>query len=64
MTPEKRIDAALDSVLIFTGVTVADYKDTPPALRAMREAMRKIMSDSYIDGSTAVHNAMMRKDKK
>lgn len=50
MTPEERIDAALDSVLIFTGMTLFDYENYPAQLKGMREAMRKIMSDSFNDG--------------
>lgn len=50
MTPEQRIDAALDSVLTAAGSGLRYYK-SPRELAAMREAMRKIMAASYIAGS-------------
>ena len=49
MTPQERIDAALDSVLRASGSALKHYT-TPPTLEKMREAMRKVMSDSYIAG--------------
>lgn len=54
MTPEERIDAALDSVLREAGSALKNYttKITLNRLR-MREAMRKVMADSYIAGSNA-----------
>lgn len=54
MTPEERIEAALDSVLREAGPTLKNYttKITLNRLR-MREAMRKVMADSYIAGSNA-----------
>lgn len=64
MTPEERIDAALDSVLIFTGMTLFDYESHPAQLKGMREAMRKIMSDSYIQGSHDARDAIIVNDKK
>lgn len=49
MGAQERIDAALDSVLKASGSALRYY--TPGTLDKMREAMRKIMSSSYIDGS-------------
>lgn len=57
MTPEQRIDAALDSVLRASGSSLKHYT-LPGTLEAMREAMRKVMSDSYIQGSNDCHKAM------
>lgn len=50
MTPEQRIDEALDSVLKASGSALKHYS-MPLTLANMREAMRKIMSDSYMQGS-------------
>jgi len=50
MTPEERIDAALDSVLKASGSALRHYT-MPKTLADMREAMRKVMSDAYIKGS-------------
>jgi hypothetical protein len=60
MTPEERIDAALDSVLTITsGSTMRYYKTLfPTRSKKMREAMRKIMVYSYIQGSNDAHDAM------
>lgn len=56
MTPEQRIDAALDSVLKAAGTALRHY--TMPGSRdRMREAMRQIMSEAYIQGSNDAHNA-------
>ena len=56
MTNEQRIDAALDSVLKAAGTSLRHY--TMPGSRdRMREAMRKIMSESYIQGSNDAHKA-------
>ncbi|WP_285275276.1 hypothetical protein [Halopseudomonas bauzanensis] len=57
MTSEQRIDAALDSVLRASGSALRHYT-MPSTLEAMREAMRKVMSDSYIRGSNDCHKAM------
>jgi len=51
MTPEQRIDEALDSVLKASGSALR-YYTMPSTLADMREAMRKVMSDSYIAGSS------------
>jgi len=50
MTPEQRIDEALDSVLKASGSALKHYS-MPLTLNNMREAMRKIMWDSYLQGS-------------
>ena len=49
MTPEQRIDAALDSVLKASGSALRHYT-MPKTLADMREAMRKVMFDEYIRG--------------
>lgn len=48
MTPEQRIDAALDAVLRAAGSRLAYYM--PETRVGMREAMRTIMSNAYIAG--------------
>ena len=50
MTPDERIDAALDAVLKASGSGLRFYT-CAHILSAMREAMRKVMSESYILGS-------------
>ena len=57
MTPEQRIDAALDAVLKASGSALKHYT-MPATLNNMRDAMRKIMSDSYISGSNDNFEAM------
>lgn len=57
MSPEERLDAAIDSVLRAAGSRLAHYT-MPATLENLREAMRKIMSQSYIDGSNDAHKAM------
>lgn len=57
MTPEEKIDAAIDSVLKASGSALKNYT-LPKTLADMREAMRKIMADSYIQGSNDNFNAM------
>lgn len=42
MTPEQRIDDALDSVLRASGSALKHYT-MPKTLNEMREAMRKVM---------------------
>jgi len=49
VTPEQRIDAALDSVLKASGSALRHYT-MPKTLADMREAMRKVMFDEYIRG--------------
>ena len=58
MTPEQRIDANLDAVLIAAGSGL-HYYTVPSSIENMREVMRKIMSDSYIRGSNDNFDAMM-----
>ena len=57
MTPEQRIDEALDKVLRASGSKLAHY-NMPSSLEAMRSAMREIMSESYIAGSNDCFEAM------
>jgi hypothetical protein len=56
MTPEQRVDEALDAVLKASGSALKHYT-VPANLERMRKAMRKIMSDSYIAGSNAAIDA-------
>ena len=53
MTSEQRIDAALDSVLKAAGSSLKIFTVhlDPARVPLMREAMRKVMSESYIKGS-------------
>ena len=59
MTPDQRIDAALDSVLKASGSALEHYT-MAKTLTDMREAMRKVMSDSYIQGSNDNFEAMKK----
>lgn len=59
-TPTQRIDDNLDSVLRAAGSRLANYT-MPPTRENLREAMRKIMIQSYIDGSNDAHKAMRGK---
>jgi L-rhamnose isomerase len=59
VTPEQRIDEALDIVLKASGSALKNYT-TPLTLDRMREAMRKIMSESYISGSNDNFKAMQK----
>ena len=58
MTPEQRIDANLDAVLRAAGSGI-DYHTMPRTLENMREAMRRVMSDSYIKGSQDNFDALV-----
>jgi len=49
-TTNTEIDAALDAILIASGSALKHYS-MPLTLNNMREAMRKIMWDSYLQGS-------------
>ena len=60
MTPEQRIDEALDTVLRASGSALRHYT-MQSTLDDMRKAMRKIMSDSYIAGSNDAMNVMRGK---
>ena len=53
MNHNKKIDDALESILLAGGFS---FKDIPndEALNAMREAMLKVMKESYVEGSDAV----------
>ena len=59
MTPEQRIDAALDSVLKASGSALRHYT-MAKTLTDMREAMRKVMSDAYIKGSNDNFDVMKK----
>lgn len=59
MTPEQRIDAALDSVLKASGSALKHYT-MPKTLDDMREAMRKVMTDAYIQGSNDLFDVMKK----
>lgn len=59
MTPNERIDAALDNVLKASGSALKNYT-RQLTLDQMREAMRKVMSDSYIAGSNDNFDAMKK----
>ena len=59
MTPEQRIYEALDSVLRASGSALKHYT-MQKTLNEMREAMRKVMSDSYISGSNDNFKAMKK----
>lgn len=50
MTPDERVDAALEAVLKAMGTSLK-YYSLQSKKDGMREAMRKIMSESYIQGS-------------
>ena len=58
MTPEERIDANIDAILRASGSGI-DYHTMPRSLEAMRDAMRKIMSDSYIKGTQDNFDALV-----
>ena len=61
MTPEQRIDAALDSVLLAAGSSLKIFTVhlyPPSRVNLMRDAMRKVMSESYIQGSNDNFKAM------
>jgi hypothetical protein len=57
MTAQDNIDAALDSVLRASGSALKHYT-LPGNLEKMREAMRKVMSASYIAGSNDYAKAL------
>jgi aspartate/methionine/tyrosine aminotransferase len=59
MTPDERIDAALDSVLKASGSALRHYT-MEKTLADMREAMRKVMSDAYIQGSNDNFEALKK----
>ena len=51
------VDEALDKVLRAAGTKLSNYM--PGAQGALREAMRNVMSDSYIKGSNDCHAALV-----
>lgn len=57
MTPEQRIDAALDHVLKASGSALRHYT-LPGTLKAMRNAMLEILSDAYIAGMNDAHSTL------
>jgi hypothetical protein len=59
MTPEQRIDAALDKVLKASGSALKHYT-APATLKKMRNAMHDVMSESYIAGSNAEFNLLRK----
>lgn len=54
LTPEERVDAALDRVLKASGSALRHYS-CASTLKAMRDVMRSIMADEDIAG---VHSEM------
>lgn len=58
MTPEQRIDAALDAVLRASGSALRNYYTMQSTLDDMRKAMRKVMCDSYVAGSNDAWDVM------
>ena len=58
MTTEQRIDANIDALLRASGSGI-DYYTMPRTLEAMREVMRRIMSDSYIKGTQDNFDALV-----
>ena len=58
MTLEERIDANIDALLRASGSGI-DYHTMPRTLQAMREVMRRIMSDSYIKGTQDNFDALV-----
>ena len=59
MSPDERIDLALDVVLKASGSALKHYT-MAKTLDDMRGAMRKIMSESYIQGSNDNFLAMKK----
>ena len=63
MTPEERIDANIDAFLRSMGTSFSNYTMQSSKDR-MREAMLKIMKESYIRGSNDHHDAMVEASKR
>lgn len=57
MTPDQRIDAALDAVLRAAGSALRNYT-MPKTLADMRAAMRTALSEAYIQGSNDCRQAL------
>lgn len=66
MTPDQRIDANIDAFLRSTGADPQRLRIQygEAKVEKMREAMRKIMKDSYIKGSNDHHDAMVEASKR
>ena len=61
----KKIDEELDKILRASGSALLTYIESPGTsvmLSNMREAMRKIMSDSYIKGSNDNFEALKNRN--
>lgn len=58
---EANIDAALNAVLAAAGTKLSNYMSGTQG--ALREAMRNVMSDSYIKGSNDCHAALVSAGK-
>ncbi len=65
MTSTEKIDAALDSVLRVTGSSSHGHYTglAPEIIDRLREAMRKIMTDSYIQGSNDAQDAFKPREE-
>ena len=62
MTPDQRIHRNLERICDAAGVSITHC--TEDQLAAMREEMRKIMSESYIRGTQDNYDAMRGKGQK
>ena len=62
MTPEQRIHRNLERICDAAGVSITHC--TEDQLAAMREEMRKIMSESYTKGTQDNYDAMRGKGRK
>ena len=62
MTPDQRIHRNLERICDAAGVSITHC--TEDQLAAMREEMRKIMSESYTKGSNDNYDAMRGKGRK
>ena len=60
---EDKIDEALDAVLKASG-SALKHHSMPATIEQMREVMRKIMSESYIQGSNDCFEALMNRKEK
>jgi hypothetical protein len=63
MDANENIDANLDKVLRASGSALRNYT-MPVSLAKLRDAMRSIMSESYIKGSNDCHAAMTNKQQR
>ena len=61
MTREEKIDLALQSVLNAGGLSLKHLPDDN-VIKAMRETMSNVMSDSFLDGSNAMYKLLTRKE--